>query len=66
MPKIKAIREMYLIYTKKEWLSEKLIFRWTEKEIDDADEKGLIGRKFGIDCYITRPVPASPNTPTKQ
>ena len=52
---------MYLIYNKEEWLiGLGSIFKWTEQEIDNADEKGLIGRKFGVDCYLSRNLLAQP------
>ena len=51
---------MLLVLNKQEWQLERehmtLGFCWTDEEIENADEKGLIGTKFGIDCYLARPV----------
>lgn len=42
-----------LVYNKREWQSDP-VFNWTDEEIDNADEKGFIGTKYGVDCYVTR------------
>lgn len=46
-----------LVHNKQEWLRDSLM-EWSEQEIDAADEKGLIGTKYGVDCYLSRPVSA--------
>lgn len=46
---------LYLIFNKQGWLMNPLI-KWTEEEIDNADEKGFIGTKCGVDCYLARKV----------
>ena len=43
----------FLIHNKTEWLHHPLI-KWTEEEIDAADDLDYIGKKFGIDCYVSR------------
>lgn len=52
------LENKYLVLNKREWQMERelkvLGFCWTDEEIDNADDKGLIGTKFGIDCYVTR------------
>lgn len=47
--------KLFLVYSKTYWISEP-IFKWSEKEIDNADDKGLIGTKFGIDCYLSKDI----------
>ncbi len=40
-----------LIFNRKEWLQ----MGWfSEEELNNADENGLIGQKFGVDCYLSR------------
>lgn len=53
----------YLFLNRWEWLENPLI-KWTEEEIDGADERGFIGNKYGIDCYLSRPLPVF-YSPTK-
>lgn len=45
-----------LVFNKYEWLMDKTMFNWTAEEINNADEKGLIGTKYGVDCYVTKPI----------
>lgn len=45
-----------IIFNKSYWMNDTL-FKWTEEEIDNADN-GYIGTKYGIDCYITNPLQA--------
>lgn len=43
----------HLVFNRSEWIG----FRYfTEEEIDNADEKGFIGVKHGVRCYLARPV----------
>lgn len=52
---------MYLIYNRQEWLTGfGSIFKWTEQELDNANENGLIGRKCGIDCYLSKNLTTTP------
>lgn len=30
---------------------------FTEQELDNADEKGFIGKKYGYDYYVSRLIP---------
>jgi hypothetical protein len=58
----------YLVLNKQEWLLDTNhghLFDWTEEQIDNADEKGLIGTKHGVGCYLSRPIPAIQITPSK-
>ena len=48
-------QRIYLVFNKVEWLSNPL-WTWTEEELDNADENGLIGTKDGIDCYLARKI----------
>ena len=43
----------FLVFNKQEWLMNPII-KWTEEEIDNADEKGFIGTKGDVDCYLAR------------
>ena len=52
---------MFLVHNKISWLHHPFI-KWTEAEIDGADERGFIGTKHGIDCYLTGRLPE--NTPS--
>lgn len=45
----------WLLFNKQEWLLNPLI-KFTEEEIDAADERGFIATRCGIDCYLARPV----------
>ncbi len=54
----------FIIFNKSEWLLDK-DFKWSEEEIDNANEIGLIGTKYGIDCYVTRPVEVTFSPSTK-
>ncbi len=46
---------LFLVFNKQEWLNyPDIFFKWTEEEIDNADEKGYIGTKCGVDCYLAR------------
>lgn len=53
---------LFLVFNKKWWQLERehkvLGYNWTDEELDNADEKGFIGSKFGVDCYLTRPLSA--------
>lgn len=44
-----------VVLNKIEWEHD-FIFKWSKREIREADEQGFIGRKFGIDCYLARPL----------
>ena len=46
-------QNLYLIYPKRWWLVDP-IFKWSEEDINNADEKGFIGSKNGVDCYLTK------------
>lgn len=50
----------FLVFNKYEWQldtqSKYPMFGFTDEELDNADEKGLIKTKYGVDCYITRPI----------
>lgn len=50
--------QLFVIHPKELWKIEP-IFKWTIEEIENADDKGLIGRKYGIDCYISRHLPTT-------
>lgn len=41
----------FLIFNRREWLS---FGKFTEEELDNAREDGFIGKRDGVDCYITR------------
>jgi len=43
----------FLVYGKNYWKKD-IVFNWSETEINEADAKGFIGSKWGIDCYITQ------------
>lgn len=43
----------HLIFNREEWIQNK-DFGWTEEQIDNADENGLIGVKFGVECYLSK------------
>lgn len=43
----------FLVFNKQEWLMSPLI-KFTEEEIDNADEKGFIATRGGVDCYLAR------------
>lgn len=49
----RRFENLYLVHNEYEWLNHP-IFKMTQKELDDADEKGFIKREQGIDCYLTR------------
>jgi len=44
---------MFLSFSKAIWKID-ILFNWTEQEIENADEYGYIGTKYGIDCYINK------------
>lgn len=52
--------------TKEEWLKDK-VFNFTEEEINNADNSGLIGDRHGFKCYIRKPLTffAMPNNVKK-
>lgn len=50
----------WLLFNKQQWLMDS-IFNWTEEELDNADEKGYIGTKFGTDCYLARRLKVTPD-----
>jgi hypothetical protein len=52
------LENLYLVFNKQEWMRN-IIFDWTEEEIDNADERGLIGTKHGVDCYLARHIPVN-------
>lgn len=43
----------FLVFNKQEWLMSPLI-KFTEEEIDNADEKGFIASRGGVDCYLAK------------
>ena len=49
------ITTKFLVFNKQEWLNAPY-FRWTEEELENADEKGFIGTKYEVDCYLSRPI----------
>lgn len=45
--------KLFLVFNKHEWL----VIQWfSQEEIDNADGKGFIGSKYGVDCYLTKPI----------
>ena len=53
----KGEERKWLVFNKQEWLYNPL-FKWTEEELDNANDKGFIGTKDGVDCYLARKVEA--------
>lgn len=51
---------LYLVYNKAEWL-QNTIFNWSEQEIYNANEKGYIGTRYGVDCYVCKSIPTNIN-----
>lgn len=49
---------LYLVYNKAEWL-QNTIFNWSEQEIYNANEKGYIGTRYGVDCYVCKSIPTN-------
>jgi hypothetical protein len=50
----------FLIFNKLEWQGYReggSHFSWTDEQIDNADEDGLIGIKHGVKCYVAKNVP---------
>ena len=47
------MENLILVYNKHDWLVHSII-KWTEEEIDNADERGFIGTVFGVDCYVSK------------
>ena len=46
-------QRLFLVFNKQEWLRFDL-FKVTEEEIDNADEKGFIVTRCDVDCYLAR------------
>lgn len=47
----------FLVFNRQEWLMNPLI-KFTEEELDNADDVGFIATKGGVDCYLARKVEA--------
>lgn len=57
----KKLANHILVYNRHEWLNS----GWfTAEEIDNADENGLIGQKFGTDCYVSKWLIAEKHLPS--
>lgn len=51
----------FLVFTRKEWI----VYGWfTFEELDAADEKGFIGNRYGVDCYLNSFIPSASNNKT--
>jgi hypothetical protein len=56
--KTKLLGSSYLVFNRSEWLSDTTMFKFTEEDLDNADEDGFIMSRFGINCYLSRPIKA--------